>query len=246
MNIKKIGTKNFHSLNDVTIELKPLTILIGQNSSGKSSFLRMFPLLKQSFQPRIRGALSLLGDYVDFGDFEDVLNKNNTEHENSFSLNFNGDFRLKNSIYEPIRLGGGKDEKINFDLQIQISNFKEQDYLYISQLDLSYGDHKASFSIDIKNEKFLKFNIDDISYISELKKDFHVSYSSFHHIPCFPTIYYISDDMFTDSVGNILLLNVLKKILKTDNKQNITMNEDIYYRKNNEIIERVSDELFTG
>ena len=30
------------------IKIKPLTILLGQNSSGKSSFLRVFPLLKQS------------------------------------------------------------------------------------------------------------------------------------------------------------------------------------------------------
>lgn len=39
-----IRVKNLHCLADTgTIPLKPINILIGANSSGKSSFVRIFP-----------------------------------------------------------------------------------------------------------------------------------------------------------------------------------------------------------
>ena len=42
----RIRLQNFRSLQDTgEIEIKPLTLLVGKNSSGKSSFLRFFPLI---------------------------------------------------------------------------------------------------------------------------------------------------------------------------------------------------------
>ena len=39
----KFGIKNLRRLRNVPpIELKPITLLVGRNSSGKSSFLRLF------------------------------------------------------------------------------------------------------------------------------------------------------------------------------------------------------------
>jgi predicted ATPase len=38
MNIQAIRLRNFRGFHDVTLELKPLTVLLGPNSSGKSSF----------------------------------------------------------------------------------------------------------------------------------------------------------------------------------------------------------------
>ena len=77
--INTIGIKNFRSLKEIKIgnneflEIKPITILLGKNSSGKSSFLRIFPLLKQSVTSRTRGALALFGNEVDFGDFATTI-----------------------------------------------------------------------------------------------------------------------------------------------------------------------------
>ena len=45
------GIENLRCLSDTgLIKLKPLTILVGQNSSGKSTFLRALPLLRQSVE----------------------------------------------------------------------------------------------------------------------------------------------------------------------------------------------------
>ena len=43
--IKKIFIDNFKSLNDFTIELKPLTVIVGNNAMGKSSILQAVSFL---------------------------------------------------------------------------------------------------------------------------------------------------------------------------------------------------------
>ena len=44
--LEKVHIKNFLSLRDVTLPLKPLTVLVGPNASGKSNVLRALRLLK--------------------------------------------------------------------------------------------------------------------------------------------------------------------------------------------------------
>ncbi|MGX8003917.1 AAA family ATPase [Staphylococcus hominis] len=47
----KIRIKNLRALNDTgNISIKPLTILLGKNSIGKSTFLRTFPLFRRSLR----------------------------------------------------------------------------------------------------------------------------------------------------------------------------------------------------
>ena len=47
--IKEIYIDNFKSLNDFKIELTPITVLIGENSAGKSTVLQAFDLLSNFF-----------------------------------------------------------------------------------------------------------------------------------------------------------------------------------------------------
>ena len=65
-----IRIQNLKCLADTSdIALKPLTLLVGANSSGKSTFLRVFPLFKQSLGVRTRGPVLWYGNEVDFGSF---------------------------------------------------------------------------------------------------------------------------------------------------------------------------------
>lgn len=69
----KLRIKNFRSIKDTGfIDIKPLTLLIGRNSSGKSTFLRTFPLLKQSAEEMTKSPILLYGRYVDFGTYKDI------------------------------------------------------------------------------------------------------------------------------------------------------------------------------
>ena len=68
-----IRLQSFRSLLDTGfVELRPLTILVGRNSSGKSSFLRFLPLLRQSVEARTTGPIQWYGEYVDFGGFKET------------------------------------------------------------------------------------------------------------------------------------------------------------------------------
>jgi predicted ATP-dependent endonuclease of OLD family len=52
--IKRLEVKNFRCLRDVTIELGPLTVLVGPNASGKSAVLRALMLPNWSLEDRWR------------------------------------------------------------------------------------------------------------------------------------------------------------------------------------------------
>ena len=61
---------NYRKFKDTgVIHLKPITFLVGANSSGKSSFLKFFPLLKQSLGVNRNGTFLWYSSDVDFKDF---------------------------------------------------------------------------------------------------------------------------------------------------------------------------------
>lgn len=69
--IKSLRVRNLRCLKDTKdVELRPITVLVGRNSSGKSTLLRLFPLLKQSLETSTSEPVLWYGDYVDFGSID--------------------------------------------------------------------------------------------------------------------------------------------------------------------------------
>lgn len=103
MKLKSIRLKNFRCFDDTKdIELKPLTVFVGANSSGKSSVLKFFPLLKHSIKDSLDGILKWNNEDLDFRDFENtVINHDKSksiEFDLSFEKNDGGSFVIKESI----------------------------------------------------------------------------------------------------------------------------------------------------
>jgi len=74
--MEHIRISNLRCLADSSaIEIRPISLLVGANSSGKSTFLRVFPLLKQSHEMRTLGGLVLNEGDVNFGFFHEALRK---------------------------------------------------------------------------------------------------------------------------------------------------------------------------
>jgi len=73
--LESVCLQNYKAFNDVTIPIKPLTILLGANSVGKSSIIQMLMLLHQTAEER-RGqyssALKIYGNYVNIGAIENL------------------------------------------------------------------------------------------------------------------------------------------------------------------------------
>jgi len=81
----KFGIRNLRRLEAVDpVEIRPITLLVGRNSSGKSTFLRSFPLLRQSVMTRTSTPLLWYGDLVDFGSFQGSVFNNDLSREISF------------------------------------------------------------------------------------------------------------------------------------------------------------------
>lgn len=69
--VKSIKINNLRSIcMTESIKLLPITVLIGKNSAGKSTFGRSFPLIRQSCEAKKRAPILWFGDRVDFGSFE--------------------------------------------------------------------------------------------------------------------------------------------------------------------------------
>ena len=86
--LTKIAIENFKSIGRrIELELKPLTILVGPNASGKSSILEALPLLIQSIGT---SGYDYGGEHyphlVSYPSFEDIAHKRNSENKMSIEI----------------------------------------------------------------------------------------------------------------------------------------------------------------
>ncbi|AVF35091.1 DUF3696 domain-containing protein [Rahnella sikkimica] len=124
--LESIGVNNFRSFKtETTIELKPITVFVGKNSSGKSSVLRTFPLFRQSLESNTTGPILWYGRYVDFGDFEEVISNNSLKDtiEFKFILSISEDRNKKFNRYSH-RIANTEDTKFDVRLKLKAKDKK--------------------------------------------------------------------------------------------------------------------------
>lgn len=73
--IEQVSIKNFKTLKDISVPLKPLNLLTGLNGTGKSSFIQVLLLLRQSALDTtlVKGNLKLNGNLVQLGKGKEIL-----------------------------------------------------------------------------------------------------------------------------------------------------------------------------
>ena len=106
--ISKISVKGFKSLvEECSIEIRPLTILAGANSSGKSSIMQPLLLMKQTLESATDyGALRLNGDNISFTSAQQILSyAQNREQTDNFTVevSFTDTSKFKNTFKKPIK-----------------------------------------------------------------------------------------------------------------------------------------------
>ncbi len=125
--METIQIKNLKSIQDSgEIEIKPITVFVGKNSSGKSSLIRCFPLFKQSAESKILGTILWSGKYVDYGSFEESINyKQKTEHPREISFSF----VFKSSLYNSIHRQTPSDKtKIKLTINVSGDEYNKNSY----------------------------------------------------------------------------------------------------------------------
>lgn len=154
--METLRLQNYRCFEDTGgIEIRPVTVLIGANSSGKSSFLKFFPLLKQSMGEFVNGAFLWLGPLVDMKDFNNTVRDGADEIIIEYTID-------KLPIHSPISLQ--RPELAQVRITMYLSK-KDDLFDYIHRvvvesedlkLAISYGkDSRASISLnDILSDSF--------------------------------------------------------------------------------------------
>lgn len=173
--IKAWKISKFKSISkDVTLDFAPLTILVGANSSGKSSIIQTILLVKQTLQygPADRPLL-LNGPLLRLGNFYDV--KNALSAARSFSLSFIVEFQNDEHSTQPINAFYRKSkrlESVSCALTVGLDARKTADeinllqpFLRSSRVSIIYytqGDERQSISSYVNRARVRDANQDSI------------------------------------------------------------------------------------
>lgn len=159
----KVKITNLRALSDTgEIKITPLTVLLGKNSVGKSTFARSFSLMKQSlFINRSEPVLWYSPDLVDFGSFEDSVTKERDEIEFEYSFEQSMEdfesFSNYNFLWSRLSLNNSIYEDVNKEITVRFSIKKNKiDHINIRFLDFNY---QIKYDTRYKVESFIINNI---------------------------------------------------------------------------------------
>ncbi|MGL4865156.1 MAG: DUF3696 domain-containing protein [Cetobacterium sp.] len=170
------GIKSFEDSKE--IEIKPITIFVGENSSGKSSLLRFGSVIAQTFNEEVITPLSLFGKMIDYGSFEEVKNINNEENEIYFELKFKNLRNTQTRFINRFRYKVSKEYEyyLKKEYTIGITLYREKK-IKLKKLEL-YADGKKILQINQINNNVYEIksvlenecgDIHEISLQSQLK-----------------------------------------------------------------------------
>lgn len=165
--LSNINLKNFKSFKNLdNLRIKPITVLCGTNSCGKSSILQSILLLKQTKESRSSNQSVLLnGKYVHLGDIDNVIYGNNANE--IISLVYQYDFtteeyyRNRNVRHRPsivnllryflpsdLRRKKGATYSITFSIDLRVAE-KNKGYIKTADVDK----YKVSITTKTQNGK---------------------------------------------------------------------------------------------
>jgi len=99
--LKKIKISNFRAFSkSVDIRIRPITVLIGPNSSGKSTLIKFLLMLQQTLETGEDAFLVTEGRHVSLGRFEDLKNRSSDAQHLEFEMELETEALPQNRIDE--------------------------------------------------------------------------------------------------------------------------------------------------
>jgi predicted ATPase len=164
--ITRITVKGFKSIADeCSIEIRPLTILAGANSSGKSSIMQPILMMKQTLEaPYDPGPLLIDGPNVRFTSAEQFLSQLDGEVMGKFSMGL----EVKSSI----SLNETFINKPQAGMEIAEVSYKNEDGIIILRPDMTRGEITAAYPRwSRQSEKSYTAKTERYRCFLEVKKD---------------------------------------------------------------------------
>lgn len=173
-----IRVQNLRALRDSGfIRLSPITLLVGSNSSGKSTLLRTLPLLRQSVETETTGPVLWYGDYVDFGSFADSISSFADTAEICLSFRIpiksNGErvglgARASSRRFPGYQIFNSADTFCELAVKIR-PNDSNKGRSYVSSLELSILGHKIELLFDDVSS-LAQFTVNDEAVPIEIQR----------------------------------------------------------------------------
>ena len=100
MNRFEVRWKNFRGFKDTRwLKIRPITIVVGANASGKTSLIAPLLLLKQTLESSDTSLpLKTIGVYFNAGSFKEIIFNHNIKNELSFGLRFRRRLRRTSKV----------------------------------------------------------------------------------------------------------------------------------------------------
>ena len=140
--LREYRLTNFKAFGEtVTIPIRPLTLIFGANSSGKSSIFQSLLLLKQTLEEAKNPNTALLpkGSLVDLGTYRAFVHRHELDRNFEFGARF--DLESTNSLVQKILEHAGSK---NADISIRLSSEKESNAAALHQIDIALGDERQA------------------------------------------------------------------------------------------------------
>ncbi|WP_295218728.1 DUF3696 domain-containing protein [uncultured Brevundimonas sp.] len=142
--LKSICVQNYRTFREqFTLDIAPLTILLGANSSGKSSIARLPTLVNQSLSERTSAPILWVSNTLDFGSFSE--NVHNHDQNGKITFRFNGSFSDQGNPLAALALNAW--QSANFSYAIDIIGPDNQSRA--SKISISIYDETVE--MDVKN-----------------------------------------------------------------------------------------------
>lgn len=173
--------RNFRAFQDTgTLNVAPVTVLCGENSSGKSSILKSLLLVKQSSTERrariiknsIVSPLLFNGELTRLGSWTDVVNKKDRDRPITFEWTASGN---RSEIVNPIGPRGirqrtrSPESKFDFCLSVEFRSVGQVSEELSTRLTRAFLKHDAteiSITRSEANQKFHTFSINSIASLT--------------------------------------------------------------------------------
>lgn len=172
--IKKIRFVNCKAFKEGEIKIKPITILLGANSVGKSSIVNLLLMLQQTASSNTyKSALRLHGENVSMGECENVLRNKETSLPIALEFEFESDLlkkSLKSELIEELVEGLFRFVRVPLRFLLEAEGNTQID---VDQF--SYFDGEINSEIYTSKEYFLK----SLSMLASLNESMKSNSSSF-------------------------------------------------------------------
>ena len=179
--LKKLELGNFKAFGDIqTIDLKPLTLLFGANSAGKSTILQSLIYLSEAFKQKNWDIYSTRqgGEFIDFGGLQNIVHQKSFNNIIHFGLTVSGFI-----IVTPSDIFGDDAEdlidtiesllvKIRRNKQIEKSELEDNQIpYYVCTFTVRFGIHPGAnkieyFSITEEHADFITYSDDEAEVVN--------------------------------------------------------------------------------